>query len=421
MAEGEIPPHEREGTGAVTANAMQTVERSAGELWGQVIEVWQTSFLGASVGEGVSALLVLVVALTLRGLIARWIITTLKKLADKTKTNLDNAVLDALSGPMKLIPVVVGLFVAIQILDVSGEFMAGARIIQSLIAVVIFWALHNAVTPVMKSMSGLRRVLSSVMVDWIEKALRVIFVIVGAAAVLQIWDIPVGPVIAGLGLFGVAVGLGAQDLFRNLIAGILILTERRFLPGDWIKVDGVVEGTVERINFRSTVVRRFDKGPVYVPNADLSDNAVTNFSRMSHRRIYWMIGVEYKTTAEQLRYICEQIRAYLTENEEFAGPPDVPQFVRVDSFGPSSIDIMLYCFTITRDWGEWLRIKEELAYRIKEIVEGAGTGFAFPSQTIYLDDGAEAFLPPSLKAKPGKGPQQPALPGARGEDSGEAT
>lgn len=401
----------------MTANTIQTVEDGAGELWGQVIEVWNTSFLGASVGEGVMAVFVLLIALALRGLIARWIIGVLKKLAEKTRTNLDNAVLDALSGPLKLIPVVIGLFAAIQILDISGEFMAGTRLIQSLIAVVIFWALHNAVKPVMKSMAGLRRVLSNVMVDWIEKALRVIFVVVGAAAVLQIWDIPVGPIIAGLGLFGVAVGLGAQDLFRNLIAGILILTEKRFLPGDWIKVDGVVEGTVERINFRSTVVRRFDKGPVYVPNADLSDNAVTNFSRMTHRRIYWMIGVEYKTTAEQLRYICDQIRAYLTENDAFAGPPDVPQFVRVDSFGPSSIDIMLYCFTITRDWGEWLKIKEELAYRLKEIVEGAGTGFAFPSQTLYIDDGAEAFLPPSLRSKPVKGPEQPTLPGARGEDN----
>ena len=399
-------------------DAIQTVETGASDLWASVMEVWQTSFLGASVGDGVLAILVLVLGLALRGLIARWILGALKGIADKTKTTMDNAVLDALSGPLKLIPVIIGLFAAIQILGLEGPFMAGTRLIQSLIAVVIFWSLHNAVQPVVRSLSGLRRVLSSVMLDWIEKSMRVIFVIVGAAAVLQIWDIPVGPIIAGLGLFGVAVGLGAQDLFRNLIAGILILTERRFLPGDWIKVDGVVEGTVERINFRSTVVRRFDKGPVYVPNADLSDNAVINFSRMSHRRIYWMIGVEYKTTAEQLRFICEQIRAYVSSNDEFAGPPDVPQFVRVDSFGPSSIDIMLYCFTITRDWGEWLRIKEDLAFRIKDIVEGAGTGFAFPSQTIYLDDGAEAFLPPGARMPGGQAAQQPVLPGTRGEDGG---
>ncbi|HAQ35934.1 MAG TPA: mechanosensitive ion channel protein MscS, partial [Alphaproteobacteria bacterium] len=199
-------------------------------------------------------MLVLMLGLALRGLISRWIIGALKGIADKTQTTMDNAVLDALSGPLKLIPVIIGLFVAIQILGFEGPFMAGTRLIQSLIAVVIFWALHNAVKPVLRSMAGLRRVLSTVMLDWIEKSLRVIFVVVGAAAVLQIWDIPVGPIIAGLGLFGVAVGLGAQDLFRNLIAGILILTERRFLPGDWIKVDGVVEGTVERINFWSTVV-----------------------------------------------------------------------------------------------------------------------------------------------------------------------
>lgn len=405
----------------MTTEPLQTVEDGATALWANVTEVWQTSFLGASIGDGILAMLVLMLGLALRGLISRWIIGALKGIADKTQTTMDNAVLDALSGPLKLIPVIIGLFVAIQILGFEGPFMAGTRLIQSLIAVVIFWALHNAVKPVLRSMAGLRRVLSTVMLDWIEKSLRVIFVVVGAAAVLQIWDIPVGPIIAGLGLFGVAVGLGAQDLFRNLIAGILILTERRFLPGDWIKVDGVVEGTVERINFRSTVVRRFDKGPVYVPNAELSDNAVINFSRMSHRRIYWMIGVEYKTTADQLRHICQQISDYVSGNEEFAGPPDVPQFVRVDSFGPSSIDIMLYCFTITRDWGEWLRIKEDLTFRIKDIVEGAGTGFAFPSQTIYFDDGAEAFMPPQQKARDGRPVQQPLLPGARGEDGGSSS
>ena len=181
------------------------------------------------------------------------------------------------------------------------------------------------------------------------------------------------------------MALGAQDLFKNLIAGFLVLAEKRFQVGDWIKVDGVVEGTVEAINFRSTTVRRFDKSPVYVPNANLSDNAVTNFSRMTNRRIYWKIGLVYNSTTEQLRAVRDGVRAYVLDNDDFVHPPDGTLFVQIDSFNDSSIDLMIYCFTKTTDWGKWLQIKDDFACAIKEIVAEAGSDFAFPSQSIYLE------------------------------------
>ena len=156
---------------------------------------------------------------------------------------------------------------------------------------------------------------------------------------------------------------------------------------------------METIGFRSTMVRRFDKAPVHVPNAKLSDNAVINFSSMTHRRIYCMIAVEYRTTVEQLRQIRDRIEDHIGGSDDFAKPPEVPTFVRVDRFSDSSIDIMVYCFTKTILWGEWLIIKEKLAYRIKEIVEGAGAGFAFPSQSVYVESlpagTPEQFVPAS--------------------------
>jgi len=377
---------------------METVSSQANEFWSLVLGVWNTSFLGASVGQGLIAMLAIAAALMMRGLISRWIVSALRKLAEKTSNGFDDAVVEALAAPLQLVPIIIGLFIAASILGYGGAETVSARLIQSLIAITIFWALHNAVTPVAHGFDFMRQAFTPVMIDWMTKALRILFIIVGAAAVLEIWSIPVGPIIAGLGLFGVAVGLGAQDLFKNLIAGVLILTERRFLPGDWVKVDGVVEGTVEKINFRSTVVRRFDKGPVYVPNSKLSDNAVTNFSRMTHRRISWVIGVEYKSTTEQLAYIRDKTLEFVLNHPEFAKPPEVTTFMRVDAFGPSSIDFKLYAFTVTTNWTEWLRIKEELAFELKKIVQDAGTGFAFPSQTLYMDDGSEVFLPPELKS-----------------------
>ncbi|MDH3476011.1 MAG: mechanosensitive ion channel family protein [Rhodospirillales bacterium] len=237
------------------------------------------------------------------------------------------------------------------------------------------------------------------MVEWLVKAIKAAIVFIGAATVLEVWGIEVGPLIAGLGLFGVAVALGAQDLFKNLIAGILIIAEKRFSNDDWIRVDGIVEGTVESIGFRSTRIRRFDKAPVQVPNTNLSDNAVTNFSAMTHRRIYWTIGVEYRTTVDQLREVRDEIESCVRESPDFANPPEVATFVRIDAFSDPSIDIMIYRFTKTTDWSEWLENKERLACRSKEIVENAGTGFAFPSRSLYVEtlpsETPEAFVPPA--------------------------
>ena len=366
------------------------------ELWAITQTVWETSFFGLSVGQGLSAILVLLIGIVFRSAVAGWIVNFLKRVTAKTTTGLDDAVIDALAGPIKLIPVIIALFFGLNILQSGAQDQAliGEQVIKSMIAVVIFWSLHNAVGPVTHVLKGLEKALTPVMIDWLTKGMKLLFIIVGVAAVLQIWDIPVGPIIAGLGLFGVAIGLGAQDLFKNLIAGLLVLAEKRFLPGDWIKVDGVVEGTVEEINFRSTLVRRFDKGPVYVPNSKLSDNAVTNFSRMTHRRTYWIIGIRYDATVEQLQQIRDKVLDYVLTHPEYAVPPEVSTFMRVDSFNASSIDFMLYCFTKTTDWGKWLELKEELAFKLKEIVEEAGTDFAFPSQSIYLEQGAEVFTPP---------------------------
>lgn len=379
---------------------IDTARDQAGEFWSLVVDVWSTSFLGASVGQGLLAMVAVIAALFLRGIVSRGLVMAMRRIVQKTANTIDDAIVEALSGPFQLIPVIIGLFIATTILGLGGPDSAGTQLVQSLVAITLFWALHNTVRPVSRGLDFVTRTLTPVMVDWMTKSLQILFIIIGAAAVLEVWSIPVGPIVAGLGLFGVAVGLGAQDLFKNLIAGVLILTERRFLPGDWVKVDGVVEGTVEKINFRSTVVRRFDKGPVYVPNSKLSDNAVTNFSRMTHRRISWAIGVEYKTTTEQLTYIRDKTLEYILDHPEFAKPPEVTTFMRVDAFGPSSIDFKLYAFTVTTNWTEWLRIKEALAFELKKIVEAAGTSFAFPSQTIYVDDGSEVFLPPELKSAP---------------------
>ncbi len=373
--------------------------KTLNNFWTLIVDVWPTGLMGIDIGRLVTAVCIFAVFLILRRLFTRFVLSSLKGMARKTSTDIDDRAIDALENPIRFIPLVLGIFFVFEYLDFPGTFdTIGDNLVRSLIAFAIFWALYRLVDPFSQFLNHLEKFFTAAMVEWLVKAIRATFIFIGTATILQIWGIEVGPILAGLGLFGVAVALGAQDLFKNLIAGLLIIAEKRFNKGDWIRVDGTVEGTVESIGFRSTVVRRFDKAPVFVPNARLSDSAVTNFSSMTHRRIYWKIGVEYRTSVDQLRSIRDAIESYVANNDAFANPPDVVRFVRIDSFSDSSIDIMLYCFTRTTNWGEWLEIKEQLAYAIKEIVEGAGSAFAFPSQSLYIeatpDDSPETFLPP---------------------------
>ena len=360
------------------------------QFWELVTEVWQSSAFGINIGKLLSAIGVLFIFWVLRGLFVKSVIAILHRWVSRTDNDFDDKVLEALKPPLALVPLVLGLFFALGILDLEGAYLtASTNLVKSLITFVIFWGLYRAVEPVGKALLGFGRLVTRTMLEWLTRGVQWLLVFLAVAAILELWGIKVGPLLAGLGLFGVAVALGAQDLFKNLIAGLMILIEQRFHVGDWVKIDGVVEGTVEKINFRSTTVRRFDKAPVFVPNTEFSDGVVTNFSAMTHRRIYWTIGVEYGTTVDQLRQVRDQIESYVLASEDFAHPPEVSTFVRIDKFNDSSIDIMLYCFTRTTNWGEWLEIKEALAYKIKDIVEGAGTGFAFPSQSVYVES-----LPP---------------------------
>lgn len=362
-----------------------TLENLKG-FWDRFVAVWSNGLYGVDIGRYLGAVLVFLGFLALRRLFTRFVSARLRSLTEKTQTDFDNRLIKALQAPIHFVPLVLGFFFATQHLNLAGlpgSFLL--KINRSLLVFAVFWGLFNAVEPLTFWFRRLERVFTPSLVEWLIKAMKGAFVFIGVASILEVWGIQVGPIIAGMGLLGVAVALGAQDLFKNLISGILILSERRFKRGDWIRVDGLVEGTVEAIGFRSTLVRRFDYAPVHVPNAKLSDNLVINFSQMTHRRIYWKIGIRYGVTVDQLREIRDGISDYLNESADFVQPPFAELFVCIDGFGASSIDLMVYCFTRTTAWGKWLEIKEALAFQIKEIVKAAGGDFALPGRSIYVE------------------------------------
>ncbi len=363
-------------------------------------DVWNNGVFGINATDIIVSLIIFLLFYLLRRLIARFILNRLSKIVLSTTTKIDDAVIEVLDGPLKFFPVVIGFFIASTYLDLSDQNQIFFDLInRSLITIFIFWLLHQLIIPFSFVIKNFESKISKPLVDWTLKGLKILVIVLGIVAILELWGIRVGPVIAGLGLFGVAVALGAQDLFKNLISGIMILMEKRFTVGDVILVSGEVEGVVEQIGFRSTLVRRFDSTPVMVPNYKFAEQSVTNYTRRHHRRIRWLIGLEYRTTIDQLRNIRNEINTLIENENDFAKNENASFYVRIDSFSDSSIDMLVQVFTVTNDWGEFLKTKENLAVKIIEIVENNNAGFAFPSQSLYLekfsDDKPEIFNPKS--------------------------
>ncbi len=375
----------------------------------EVRQVWDTGILGTNLGDILIAFGVFIIFLFIRRIVFRLFSKILKALTFRTKTDLDDRLLEAIERPLEFAFVVMGLYIAGQVVILSPSLNAiFNQIVRSLIAFTLFWGLFRALDPLSRLLDRITDLFGSVSLHetikgFFLKVTKFVVVVLGIAAVFQEWGFNVAAVLGSLGLVGMAVALGAQDVIKNMFAGLTIFLDRVFEKGNWIKTSDV-EGTVEEIGFRATKVRQFDKALVTIPNSKLADQALINYSRMTHRRIYWLIGIEYRSTQEQIRHIIHDISAYVYQCGDFETDPEQTKtFVFLDSFGNSSIDIMLYCFTKTTIWGEWLQAKERLAYAIKGIVEEHGAAFAFPSRSLYVETlplgRPEAFpLSPSEKS-----------------------
>ena len=348
------------------------------------LSVWNQGIFGVDIFQILIGVGIFLIFLIFRGIISKVIIKRLGSIAKKTSNKLDDTFVQAMEGPARFFPIVIGFFIASYYMSFSEDSRAIVDTInRTLITILIFWIMHQIIEPISYILSGLGKVLTRELIGWIIKSLKILIFILGLAAVLELWGIKIGPIIAGLGLFGVAVALGAQDLFKNLISGILVLVEKRFKVGDWILVEDIIEGIVEKIGFRSTTIRKFDKSIAIIPNFQFAENAVINISQTTNWSISWTINLQYDTTVDQLKTIRNEIEDFIKKHEDYK--PDLGYAVRVDKFADSSIDMYIRCFTKTDDWDEWLAVKERLAISIKQIVEKNKASFAFPSQSIYVE------------------------------------
>ena len=348
-------------------------------------QVWDRGFLGIDLGSIITSLVVILIAFLFRGFVISVILNALGKLADKTESKIDDEILNALRKPIGFIPVTVALYICTLILPISG--LVGdiaTNIVKAFVIFTIFSALSNSIKPIFVALSTSSWLTASMQM-WLERASSFIVWVIGVAIILDIFGIQIGPLVAGLVLFSVAVALGAQDFFKNLIAGILIIGEHRFQPGDRIEVSGQLHGIVETIGFRSTVVRTFDTAPMTIPNKDLSDVKVINHGGMENRRLNWKINLIYSTTVEQLEAIRTEIKNYIINSDDFVSDPDLDPVVRVVELGSSSIDILIVAYSDPVGFGAYNEVKETLIFNIMRIVKENNSEFAYPSTSLYVE------------------------------------
>jgi len=323
--------------------------------------------------------------LFLRTLFCKTVLISLRAFVSRTKTTLDDKILNALEEPLKFSFVLLGFYMAKQWLNVEAISGFLDRLVQSLASVLIFWVLYRLISEFKTIFSTFSsrfgNKMSSDIENFIVKTLRTIVVVLGLMTFLQAWGINVSAFIASLGLGGLAFALAAKDTAANLFGSLVLFTDRPFKIGDWIQTPEA-EGVVEDIGIRSTKIRTFAQALITVPNAVVANAAITNWTRMGKRRIRMSLGLTYGTTTQQMETILSQIRTYLKNNEAIH-----PETIMIyfDEFDTSSLNIFCYFFTKTTVWNDYLAVRESVNLELMRIVENSGAAFAFPTQTLHVE------------------------------------
>jgi len=329
-----------------------------------------------------------IIGLTLLAIIiSRTIVfKSLMAFATTSESTHDDAFVESLKKPLTLVPLGIGIYAFVNALPLSETYNSyGVLLVQTYFYLAVFWSIADSIDPLRDFIGEKYDFLSTTLRAWIFRAIKFVAYLVGIVSVLELWGIDAASIIAGLGLFSVALALGAQNFFKNLIGGLLIIGEKRFKQGDWINVEGVAEGEVEKIDFRSTLIRRFDKAPIFVPNSVLSDSEIINFSAMPFRRIMFNVGLIYQTSPETIMAIRKDIETYIANNSDLANADEATTTIRVTQFNDSSIDMLIYCFTRSTKWHDFCAAREQLILEIMKIVKKNGSDFAYPTSTIHLE------------------------------------
>lgn len=325
-------------------------------------------------------------SLILRQVFAKLIFKFLNKSSSNSKTNLIIYLVKVIESPARFLIIAIGVWSAVLIIDFPQEYQVLLnRIFRTMIVFSVFRAAYKAsdlLTIMVEKISRRNEVkFDDMLMVFIQKCTKVLIVVLGTVTIIQEWYDNIGGLLAGLGLGGLAFALAARDTVANLFGSVTIMMDRPFKIGDWVSTPNA-DGIIEEIGFRSTRVRTFSQALITIPNSTMSNDSITNWSKMGKRRISFYLGLKYSTTTEQIREFTGYFREVLKNHPEVHHDTIVVSF---EKFGDSSLEIFFYFFTRTTDWQRYLEIRQDINLIIMDKLSEMGLEVAFPSKSVYIE------------------------------------
>jgi MscS family membrane protein len=357
------------------------------ELLSSIKESLGYTVANITVGRLTIAILIIFVFLLIRQIFSKIIIKTMKKLANKTKTTLDDDLIETAAPPIKFFIASLGFYFSLLYLNLGKTYnIVASKIFVSIIIFVISWTFYRAENilsiALEKFFKKKNYEVALSFIPFFNRFIKFTIIAFSTILIIQAWGYNIGALITGLGIGGLAVALAAKDTLANMFGSIMILFDRPFKIGDWIKTSST-EGIVEDIGFRSTKVRTFENSLVSVPNSQIANEPIENFSLRNRRRIKFTIGLTYSTPVEKVEEAVEKIRNMLIDHSDIYKGTLLVYFTE---FADSSLNIFIYCFTNTAVWRDYLNIRQDVNLKIMSIMESLKIDFAFPSLSVYMEN-----------------------------------
>ncbi len=336
--------------------------------------------IGLPVGKLITSLSIIVSAFILQMIVGH----ILKKIGKKDKRFVSDFAVN-IRKPLCFLIVLIGIYITVVIhLTSESALNWVGKAGLFLFTLNVIWILLRTIDAVGAFTEHIADGTSSKMDDQIipilRKAAKFVIIAIGILFFMQANGYPISGLLAGMGIGGIAVAMAAQDSISGIFASIVIFLDKPFMIDDFVQVGGIT-GTVEEIGLRSTRIRTVDKTLVTIPNKQIMDSNIDNFSKRPRRRTTCTIGVTYDTTPEQMKQLLARLREMLVADGNIDTDTLIVNFT---GFGDSALNIDMKFFMLTADYGEWLNMQESINLKIMDIVHELGLDFAFPSTTVYL-------------------------------------
>jgi len=356
-----------------------------GEFWNS-LQSW--TILDIASTRWLLAAATLFLTIVMQRLVIRGFHALTQNIATRTQTELDDVLLAAAEKPASWLILIIGILMTVHILNPPANIFPLITLIDQVgkvgsivLGMWFLWRLVDGFSVYFSARaSQSKTALDDQLVPFIAKTLKIFLILTSVLVLAQNMGYSISGLIASLGIGGIAVAMAAKDTIANVFGSIMLLIDRPFTIGDWIKTKEF-EGVVEEIGFRSTRIRTFAKTVVNVPNSMLANMVIDNIDARPKRRVKMRIGITYATTTEQMKSAIKGIENILKYH---IGVDQDFSLVKFDEFEDSSLSIFLYYFTKTTHWEEYLQVRQEVNMQMMELLKSLNLEFAFPSRTLYL-------------------------------------